>query len=102
MFPCLTTSDSITWRVNGTDFNNLPPDTKRDLVTDQVMSEGFQLFTLTILGRAEYDGTTVQCVTGHPVENENVTLRVQGTLLYVTDEICTWCMENQEKSLFVY
>ena len=79
VFPCITTSDSITWRVNGTNYSDLPPEIRSDLVSSQAMTAGVHLFTLTIPGRAEYNGTTVQCVTGHPVENENVTLRVQGT-----------------------
>ena len=79
-FPCVTTSDSIAWRVNGTNFNDLPPEILSDLVTDRVTVTTFHLFTLTIAGRAEYNGTVIQCVTGHLVENENATLRVQGTL----------------------
>ena len=79
-FPCVTTSDSITWRVNGTDFIDLPPEILSDLVTGQGVVSTFHLFTLTIPGRAEYNGTLIQCVTDHPEENENAILRVQGTL----------------------
>ena len=66
--------------MNGTNYNDLPPEIRSDLVTDQVMSAHIHLFTLTIPGRAEYNGTLILCVTGHPEVNENAILRVQGTL----------------------
>ena len=81
VFPCVTTRNSVTWRVNGTNFDDLPSKIHSDLVTSRTMTAGIHLFALTIPGIAGYNGTTVQCVTGsHPGENKIATLRVQGTL----------------------
>ena len=69
------------WRVNGTDFNRLPSDILADLDTDQETIGDNEVFILTIPGRAEYNGTIVQCVTGgggDERESQSATLKIQG------------------------
>ena len=70
------------WRVNGTAYNDLPPALRADLDPDRETVGENEVYTLTILGRAEYNGTVVQCVAGDArggfVESANATLRVQG------------------------
>ena len=69
------------WRVNGTDLNRLPSDILDDLVITQVTVGGDEEFILTITGKAEYNGTRVQCVTGgggDERESENATLNIEG------------------------
>ena len=69
------------WRVNGTDFNLLPSDIRADMVITQVTVRGNEAFILTITGRAEYNGTRVQCVTGDggdEIESEISILNIQG------------------------
>ena len=84
MFLCdASGGDYILWRVNGTSSNDLPSEILNDLDInpDGIIVSG--LVTLSIPGRAVYNGTTVQCVTGDiggdPVESEIVTLTIQGT-----------------------
>ena len=70
------------WRVNGTAYNILPPELKSDLDPDRETVGEHEVYTLTILGRAEYNQTVVQCVAGRngggAIESANVTLKVQG------------------------
>ena len=78
VFSCVTRDGTTHWRVNDTD---LPSELHADLVTDQASVSGLDLFTLTIPGRAEYNGTRVQCVTedgGDSVESSIATLQIQG------------------------
>ena len=84
MFSCdASGGDFIVWRVNGISFSDLPSDLQSDLDINPVgISSG--LSTLRITGRAVYNGTKVQCVTGETgvggvvVESEIVTLTIQG------------------------
>ena len=69
------------WRVNGTAYNHLPPEIRADLDSDQVTVGESEEYTLTIPGRAEYNGTRIQCVIGGEGgerESENATLKIQG------------------------
>ena len=80
VFTCLTRDGSIlSWRVNGTDIDNLPSALHDDIVTSSVTSAGHHLFTLTILGRVEYNGTIIQCVAGiEGGKNKTIILHIQG------------------------
>ena len=76
------------WRVNGTDFNRLPSDIRADVVITQETVGDSEEYSLTITGRAEYNGTRVQCVTGgggDERESENATLNIQGI---IRDIVC--------------
>ena len=68
--------------MNGTAYINLPPALRVDLNADVESVGDIKVYTLTILGRAEYNDTVVQCVAGDigggSVESANATLRVQG------------------------
>ena len=70
------------WRVNGTAYNYLPPAIRADLDADQETVGDIEVYTLTIPGRAEYNGTEVQCVAGDDgggtIESAIATLKVQG------------------------
>ena len=71
------------WRVNGTDLNSLPSDIRDDLDTDQETVGEDEEFILTITGRAEYNGTRVQCVTGRGGDervSDVATLNIQGII----------------------
>ena len=80
VFTCETGGgDFVGWKVNGTGFTSLPPEVQEDLRTRLVESGRS---TLTIVARATYNGTTVQCVTvqsdGDVLGSENATLTIQG------------------------
>ena len=82
-FPCETSgSDGTYWKVNGT--SRLPSEISDDVDTHRIIVGNNNLFILTIIARAVYNGTTIQCVTGDiggdPVESEIVTLTVQGII----------------------
>ena len=82
------------WRVNGIAINRLPSDIRDDLVITQVRDGDNEVFTLTITGKAEYNGTRVQCVVGGggvERESENATLNIQG-IIHDTVCICTVCI----------
>ena len=69
------------WRVNGTSFDSLPSDLRDDLDKIQTTVGNNEQSNLTILGRVEYNNTTVQCVAGFgriERESENAMLTVQG------------------------
>ena len=83
VFTCVTRgADYGYWRVNGTAYNNLPPELRNDLDADQETVGDNEVYILTIPGRAEYNETVVQCVAGDAgggsIESANATLRVQG------------------------
>ena len=73
---------SFAWRVNGTFLNLLNDSLHADLDTDDKRIGDIVQNTLTILARAEYNGTVVQCVAGvvggGSTESRNVTLMIQG------------------------
>ena len=83
LFTCVTHGTPLYqyWRVNGIAFPRLPSDIRDDLDTDQVTYGDNEEYILTITGRAEYNGTTVQCVVGGESderESEIATLKIQG------------------------
>ena len=96
-FMCEVNGGLASWRVNETYYNSLPHEIRDDLDTDQEDSDdgaGNEILTLSIPGKAKYNGTKVQCVTGEfgsdPVESENVIMTVQGTCIYMY--ICRSCI----------
>lgn len=83
MFTCETNGDATTWIVNGTALNVLPPGIRKDLMdTSANIPEG-TLVNLIIPARAEYNGTTVQCLVVNvgvsSVESEIAKLEIQGS-----------------------
>ena len=82
-FTCETNGSDITiWRVNGT--TGISHEIHGDVHTDRMTVGNNNLFVLTIIAKAVYNGTIFQCVTvdigRNPVESENVKLTVQGIL----------------------
>ena len=78
------------WKVNGTTYNDLPSDIRSNLNASKVAGAGGNvLLTLTIPGKAIYDGTIVACVharnySSPPQESRNVTMKVQGDVCSTT------------------
>ena len=68
--------------MNGTSYNDLPPELRDDLVPGRETVGVNEVYTLTIPGRAEYNETVVQCeagdIGGIPIESTIATLKVQG------------------------
>ena len=88
VFTCETDGSLSTWRINGILPGDLPPAVGSDLeLSTTITDNGTILLTLTILARAEYNNTRVQCLTGTfggpSVESETVILKVQG-ITYVS------------------
>ena len=85
-FTCETDGgDSTVFIINGMRYTDLSGKQKKELEHKQsyVNGSNTELFTLTIPARVEYNGTTVQCVTGDHeripvVKSENATLMIQG------------------------
>ena len=83
VFTCETDDGFSGWRINGIRLQNLPPEIRNDVKISVINTpEGSTVETLTIPARAEYNGTTVQClvvtVGGSSDESENATLKIQG------------------------
>ena len=86
VFECEVDGGLAEWKVNGSLFSNLGetlPVLLDDVDSDrEVTSEGTLKLILTITGRAEYSGLTVQCVVGDFGGNSDtsdiVTMNVQG------------------------
>ena len=87
------------WRVNGTSLGRLPSDISDDLGTYQETDDNEKII-LTIPGRAEYNGTRVQCVVVGGNDSENVTLTIQGiidilaSILAVSVMLCWGSLEG--------
>ena len=83
VFSCLTDVDyTAHWRLNETDYDDLPSQLQHDLVISSESTTLFGVFSITISARAEYNGTRVQCVAesdyGYSVVSDNATIRIQG------------------------
>ena len=85
VFSCEINGGLPGWRVNGTIYDNLSPEIRTDLMTDNNLSDnGYTLLTLAIPAslRAKYNETTVQCVTFNieleQTESEIVSFKIQG------------------------
>ena len=62
-FRCEVTGGHVSWNVNGKPITEQTSVARDDLDTELVDSEnGNPLVKLTIIARAEYNGTTVQCL----------------------------------------
>ena len=88
MFTCVVHGAPLYqyWRVNGTPFGSLQSDIRDNIKITQVTVGGDEEFTLKISGKAEYNGTRVQCVVveeGGQKESENSTLSIQGIYIYL-------------------
>ena len=82
-FTCETrNAPFVAWQVNGTFLSQLDPSLHADLVNAQQTVGDIDRHTLTILARAEYNGTVVQCVAAVPGgefrESGSATLMIQG------------------------
>ena len=88
VFECEVNGEFAGWRVNATPFNSLPSEIREDMDTDRELSdEGNELLILIVPGRAWYNGTTVQCITGiigggAVLETETATMKIQGIVIY--------------------
>ena len=80
-FRCEFSGDHVSWRVNGKPRSELTSVSRDDLNTELVDSKNRNpLEILTIKARAEYNGTTFQCLvnSGFSDRSENVSLSIQG------------------------
>ena len=83
VFTCKTSGGLSGWRVNGILRQNLQPKIQNDIkVSETSILNGTTVEELSIVARAEYNGTRVQCVItelgGSHDESENATLEIQG------------------------
>ena len=65
------------------------PEIRADISTVANTSEGMTVETLTILAKAEYNGTRFQCVVltlSGSVQSDNATLRIQGIFSLLVDD----------------
>ena len=65
------------------------PEILADILTGTNISEGMTVETLTILAKAQYNGTRVQCgvlTFGGSVQSENATLKIQGIFSLLVDD----------------
>ena len=97
MFSCKTVDDLSSWRINGTSRGGLPPAVRSDLEFSPIVitDEGNALLKLTVLARAEYNNTRVQCATvtsGGSVASETAILKVQG-IIYVSIYSVNKCLQ---------
>ena len=91
VFTCVVDGDAASWRVNGTLLNDLPPDTRSDLVLTTAIQDGNILVELSIPGRVEYNGTTLQCVT---VKIASGSAESGAAMLNIRGEIIALCIYN--------
>ena len=85
VFHCFTRDvSSINWMINDTDLDDIPSTLRDDLIPDSSRNQGFQLFTLNITGRVEYNGTRIRCVIAGNDENTTATLYIQGIHTFLT------------------
>ena len=81
VFRCEVTGGHVSWELNGRPANELISIALDDLDVEFDESEnGNPLTILTIIARAEYDGTTVQCLVnaGFSDQSQIVSLSIQG------------------------
>ena len=85
MFECETDNGFPGWKVNGTLLQDLSPEVRRDFVILETNTDiGSTVEQLMIPGRAEYNGTKIQCLSvgfGISAESEIVSLEIQGIVL---------------------
>ena len=74
---------SVTWKINGTYFSQLPRDIRDDLDSDPSFVRGTSRYrdVLTVPPRSQYNRTVLQCIafgTEETVTSDSVTLLFQG------------------------
>ena len=94
-FSCLTDVDyTAHWRLNETEYDDLPSQLQHDLIISSESTADYGVFSLSIVARAEYNGTRVQCVVesddGHSVVSDNATLTIQGMSFYDDANFGMW------------
>ena len=65
------------------------PETRADILTVTNTSVGMTVETLTILAKAQYNGTRFQCVVltlSGSVQSDNATLKIQGIFSLLVDD----------------
>lgn len=83
-FTCEADDGTTNWKINGTPVNSLSSDMRADMKPSLTHNEkGNTVSTLTISAKAEYNGTTVQCIIFNDDniisdQSESVTLTIQG------------------------
>ena len=82
-FTCETNGGDVTfWKVNGA--SDIPPEMLDDVVSSRKRVGANTRLTLDIHAKAEYNQTTIQCITtvigGDSEESEIVTLTIRGIL----------------------
>ena len=80
IFTCLTQPSSTPhWRVNDTDYvnNTIPNELNDDLSITSEPTTHFNVLTLNITARTEYNETRFECVAGDVV-SDTATLYIQG------------------------
>ena len=87
VFRCEVTGGHVSWNVNGkptTEQTSIPRDDLKVHFDDS--ENGNPLVIMTITARAEYNGTTVQCVVngGFSDRSKNASLRIQGESYDIT------------------
>ena len=80
-FTCVVEGGTTGWRLNKTLKNALSSDVRDNIEETVTTDRGYSVATLTINAIAAYNGTTVQCVTFGPFQqqSETVTMTIQGT-----------------------
>ena len=92
VFTCETRGGLSGWVVNGMLLEQLEqssPETRADILTVTNISGGMTMETLTILAKAQYNGTRFQCgvlTFGGSVQSDNATLKIQGIFSLLVDD----------------
>ena len=84
-FTCEVSHGFTSWAVNGKPRAELSPQLQRDVHTSSETESRNPQFTLTIKARAEYNGTTVQCLlfgNGFYDQSDTASLIIQGKKLF--------------------
>ena len=81
-FSCAIRDSSFSyWRLNGTDYDNLPSDVQDDLNISSFSTTQAEYIELIIIAKAEYNETEVECVAG---SNDGESVKVSNTaMLYI-------------------
>ena len=71
------------------DLEQSSPELHADISTETNISGGMTMETLTILAKAQYNGTRFQCVVfglSGSVQSDNATLKIQGIFSLLVDD----------------
>ena len=92
VFTCEARGGLSGWVVNGVLLEELEqssPEIHADISTVANISGGMTIETLTILAKAQYNGTRFQCVVltlSGSVQSDNATLKIQGIFSLLVDD----------------